>query len=60
MNLLDLVDKFTDLEQSQSLASELISSRIQINSEEEVDKVAHDFTLSIAMAYRLLTSKLKL
>jgi hypothetical protein len=31
-NLLDPVDKFTDWEQFQSLASELISPTIQINS----------------------------
>jgi hypothetical protein len=37
-NLSDLLDKFTDWEWFQSLASELISPRIQINSGEEADK----------------------
>jgi hypothetical protein len=59
-NLSDLVDKFTDWEQFQSLASKLISPRIQINMGEEADKVARGFTASIASAYRLLTSKVTL
>jgi hypothetical protein len=42
------------------LASELISPKIQINSEEEADKMAHDFTASIALAYRIVTSKITL
>jgi hypothetical protein len=42
------VDKFTDWEQFQSLASELIAPRIQINSKEEADKEARDFTAFIA------------
>jgi hypothetical protein len=42
----------------QSLVSELISPRIQINLEEEADKEAHDFIASIASVYRLLTSKI--
>jgi hypothetical protein len=37
-NLSDLVDKFTDWEWFQSLAPELISSRIQINSWGEGEK----------------------
>jgi hypothetical protein len=53
----DLVDKFTDWEWFQSLASELISSRIQTNSGEEA---VHDFTASIVSAYRLSTSKITL
>jgi hypothetical protein len=36
-NLSDPVDKFTDWERFQSLASDLISSKIQMNSEEEAD-----------------------
>jgi hypothetical protein len=52
-NLSDPVDKFTDWERFQCLTSELISPRIQINSGEEADKVAHGFTASIAVAYRL-------
>jgi hypothetical protein len=39
-NISDLIDKFTDLERFQGLASELISTRIQINSGEEADKAA--------------------
>jgi hypothetical protein len=41
-DLPDPVDKFTDEERFQSLATELISSRIQINSREEADKEAPD------------------
>jgi hypothetical protein len=49
-----------DWERFQSLASELISPRIQINSEKEADKAARDFTVSIASAYGLSTSKITL
>jgi hypothetical protein len=42
------------------LASELISPRIKINLGEEADKATSDFTASIALAYRLLTSKITL
>jgi hypothetical protein len=59
-NLPDLVDKFTDWERFQSLASELISPRTKINLEEEANKAAHDFTVSIASVYRLSTSKITL
>jgi hypothetical protein len=52
------VGKFTDLEQFQNLASELISPRFQINLGEEADKAACDFAVSIASAYRLSTSKI--
>jgi hypothetical protein len=38
-NLSDLIGKFTIWEQFQSLASELISPKIKINSGKEVDKV---------------------
>jgi hypothetical protein len=54
------IEKFTDWDQFQSLASELISPRIEINSRVEADKVACDFTASIASAYRLATSKVTL
>jgi hypothetical protein len=37
-NLSEPVEKFTDWEMSQSLASDLISPIIEINSEEEADK----------------------
>jgi hypothetical protein len=56
--LSDLVDKFTDWKRFQSLTSELISPRIQINSGEEASKAAQNFTASIALAYRLSTKKL--
>jgi hypothetical protein len=59
-NLLDLVDRFTDWERFQRLASELISPKIQINSEEEAYKAARDFTAFIASAYRIATSKITL
>jgi hypothetical protein len=54
------LDKFTDWEQFQSLASNLISPRIEINSGAEADKAASAFTASIASAYRLSTSKFTL
>jgi hypothetical protein len=38
------VDKFTDWVRFQSLTSEVVSPRIQMNSEEEADKAAQDFT----------------
>jgi hypothetical protein len=59
-NLSNLVDKFTDWEQFQSLASELISPRIKINSGKEADKVACNFTAAIASVYRLSTSRITL
>jgi hypothetical protein len=59
-NLLDLVDKFTDWERIQCLAFELISPKIEINSEEEADKAVRDFTASTASAYRIATSKITL
>jgi hypothetical protein len=60
MNLFYQVGKFKDWELFQSLASELISPRIQINSEDEADKAARDFTALRASAYRPSTSKIKL
>jgi hypothetical protein len=53
-----MVDDFTDCKRFQTLASELISPRIQINAEEEVDKAACDFIACIASAYRQSTSKI--
>jgi hypothetical protein len=53
--ILDLVEKFADWEQFQSLASALVSQRVEINSCIEADKAARDFAASIASAYRLLT-----
>jgi hypothetical protein len=57
-NLSDPVDKLTDLERFQSLASELISPRIQVISGKEADKTTCDLTASIAPAYQLSTSKI--
>jgi hypothetical protein len=59
-NLSDPVDKFTDWKRFQRLASELISPKIQTNSEEEADKGARHFTASVASAYRIATSKITL
>jgi hypothetical protein len=59
-NLSEPVEKFRDRERFQSLASELISPRIEINSWVEADKAARDFTASIASAFRLSTSKVTL
>jgi hypothetical protein len=56
--LSDPVDNFRDLERFQN--SELISSKIQINSKEEAEKAARDVTASIPSAYRLTTSKITL
>jgi hypothetical protein len=54
------LDKITDWERFQSLSSDLISPRIEINSGTEADKAARAFTASIASAYRLSTSKITL
>jgi hypothetical protein len=54
----DILD--SDWERFQSLASEVISHRIEINSGIEANKAAHDFTASIASAHRLSTSKVTL
>jgi hypothetical protein len=59
-NLSEPIEKFTDWNQFQNLAWELISPRIEINSGLEDDKAAHDFTASIASAYGLATSKVTL
>jgi hypothetical protein len=59
-NLSDPVEKFTDWERFQNIASNLVSPRIQINSGVEADKAARDFTASISSAYRLATSKVTL
>jgi hypothetical protein len=52
--------KFTAWERFQSFASELISSRLEINTGVEADKAACDFAASVASAYRLSTSKVTL
>jgi hypothetical protein len=59
-NLSDPIEKFTDWKRFKSLASELISRRIQINSGEDADKTAREFTASKASVYRLPTSKFTL
>jgi hypothetical protein len=56
-NLSDPIEKFTDWDRFQSLASELISPKIEIKTGVEADKAARDFSASIASAYRLSTSK---
>jgi hypothetical protein len=59
-NLSDPIEKFTDWEWFQSLASELISPKNEITSETEAEKAARDFTASISSAYRLSTSNITL
>jgi hypothetical protein len=59
-NLSKPIQKFTDWDQFPSLASELISPKIEINSGAAADKAVRDFTASIASAYRLSTSKVTL
>jgi hypothetical protein len=54
------VEKITDWARFQSLASELISLRSQINSKGEDSKAAQDFTASIALVYSLWTRKIAL
>jgi hypothetical protein len=49
-NFSEPAEKFTDWEGFQSLASDLISPRIEINSEEEADKAARDFKTYTASA----------
>jgi hypothetical protein len=54
------LEKITDWDRFQSLASNLISPRIEINSGAEDDKAGRAFTASLASAYRLSTSKITL
>jgi hypothetical protein len=56
--LSDPIEKFTDSDRFQSLASELISPNIEIKSGVEADKAAREFSASIASAYRLSKSKI--
>jgi hypothetical protein len=53
-------EKFTDWGRFQSLTSNLISPRLEINSGVEADKASRDFTASIASTHRLATSKIAL
>jgi hypothetical protein len=57
-NLSEPIEKFTEWERFQSLASDIVSPRAQINSEVEANKAACDFTASIAPGYRLASYKL--
>jgi hypothetical protein len=59
-NLSDPIEKLRDWDRFQSLASELISPKIEIKSGLEADKAAREFSSSIASAYRLSTSKITL
>jgi hypothetical protein len=59
-NLFDPIEKFTDWEWLQSLSSDLLSPRTQINSGIEANKAAHGFTAIIASSCRLSTSKITL
>jgi hypothetical protein len=59
-NLSAPAEKFTDWERFRSLASNLISPSIEINSGVEADNAARAFTASIASAYRLSTCKITL
>jgi hypothetical protein len=56
-NLSEYIEKFTNCYRFQSPASELISSRIEINSGVETDTVSRDFIASIASVNRLVTGK---
>jgi hypothetical protein len=47
-NLSEPIEKFIDWERFQSLASELISPRVEINLGVEADNAARDFTASIS------------
>jgi hypothetical protein len=60
INISEPIEKFTDWDRFQSLASELISPRIEINSGIEADKAARNFIATIASAYRMATSKITL
>jgi hypothetical protein len=52
------LEKFTNWGRFQSLVSDLLSPRIEVNSSVEADKAARDYTASIASAYRLPTSRI--
>jgi hypothetical protein len=63
-NILDhdknLLKKFTAWERFRRFASDSISPKIETNSREEAEKVACNFTASIASACRLSTNKVTL
>jgi hypothetical protein len=52
------VETHTDWERFQSLVSDLISPRIQINTFDDAETTARNFAASIASAYRLSTHKI--
>jgi hypothetical protein len=54
-NLSEPIEKFTDWDRFQSLASEMILPKVEINSKIEANKEGGDFTASTASAYRLST-----
>jgi hypothetical protein len=56
-NILESIEKFTDWNRFQSIASELIIPKIKINSGVEADKAGRDFTASIAWACILSARK---
>jgi hypothetical protein len=56
----DPIETFTDWERVQSLSSNFLSPRLEINSRVEADKAARAFTASSASAYRLTTSRITL
>jgi hypothetical protein len=58
--ILDPVENFTDWERFQSLASALVSPRVQINSCIEADSASREFAASIASAYKLSTKKTRI
>jgi hypothetical protein len=57
---LELRKNWTDWKRFQSLTSNFISSRNEINSGVEADKAACDFTASVASTYRLSTTRVTL
>jgi hypothetical protein len=57
-NLSEPIERFTDWERFQRLASDLVSPKIQINSGVEADEAAREFAAPIVSAYRLSTSKI--
>jgi hypothetical protein len=54
------LEKFTNWKRFQSLASNLLSPRVEINSGVDANKAARYFTTSIASACRLSTNKITL
>jgi hypothetical protein len=54
------LEKCTNWERFQSLASNPITPRVEINSGVETDKAERAFTASIASTYRLSTNKITL